>query len=194
MTVDLSNLGNARLATESDVEQKLILPLLTASEWLEIPVGAIYTKKYLPPATIDKGRNRRIGYYPDYSVWIDGLPILIIEAKSPLENVEDGFREAQLYAHELNKGFPTGLSPARFVACTNGRTLQFGYWDSNSAESVEVCDLRLASAARDIVRSKLSFENLKMSAERTRRQFRPTQAFRPIDQSGVTRRLIGAFR
>jgi hypothetical protein len=53
--------------------------------------GAIYTKRYLPPATIDKGRNRRIGYYPDYSVWIDGLLILIIEAKSPFEVVEDGF-------------------------------------------------------------------------------------------------------
>src|SRR5262249_48866473 len=100
------------------------------------------------------------------------------------ENVEDGFREAQLYAHELNKGFPTGISPARFVASTNGRILQFGYWDSNSAETVEVADLRLASAARDIVRSTLGFESLKASAERTRRQFRPTQAFRPIDSIG----------
>jgi type I site-specific restriction endonuclease len=194
MTVDLSDLGSARLVTESDVEQKLILPLLTANEWLGIPEGTIYTKKYLPPATIDKGRNRRIGYYPDYSVWIDGLPILIIEAKSPLESVEEGFREAQLYAHELNKGFPTGLSPARFVACTNGKTFRFGYWGSNAAETVEVPDLRLASAARDIVRSKLAFENLKASAERTRRQFRPTQTFRPVDSIGVMRPSTDAFR
>jgi Type I restriction enzyme R protein N terminus (HSDR_N) len=184
MTINLSNLGSAKLLTESDVEQKLILPLLTANEWLGIPEGAIYTKKYLPPATIDKGRNRRIGYFPDYSVWIDGLPILIIEAKSPLESVEEGFREAQLYAHELNKGFPTGVSPARFVACSNGTTLQFGYWDSNSVETVEVRDLRLASAARNVVRTMLSFENLTTSAERTRRQFSPTQAFRPIDSIG----------
>lgn len=184
MAIDLSNLGNATFVTESDVEQKLIMPLLTADEWLGIPERAIYSKKYLPPMTIDKGANRRMGYYPDYSVWIDGLPILIIEAKKPLENVEEGFREAQLYAHELNKAFPTGVAPARFVMCTNGRTLRFGYWDSNASDVLNVSDLRLGSAARDSLRAFLSSTNLEMSAERTRRQFRPTQVFRPVDYIG----------
>jgi type I site-specific restriction endonuclease len=169
------------------------MPLLTAAEWLGIPEHAIYTKRYLPPVIIDKGANRRYGYYPDYSVWIDGLPIFIIEAKSPLESFEEGFREAQLYAHELNKAFPTGVAPARFVACINGKMLRFGFWDSNSVNDIAVADLRLASAARDTLRSELGFENLNRSAEATRTKFRPTQSFRPVDSIGgdatLTRRL-----
>lgn len=111
MAVDLTDLGAAKFNTESDVEQKLVWPLLTATEWLNIPESSVKTKKYLPPVTIDKGRNRRIGYYPDYSIWVDAFPVLIFEAKSPAESTEEGFREAQLYAHELNKAYPTGISP-----------------------------------------------------------------------------------
>ena len=121
MAVNLADLGKAGFRTESDVEQKLILPLLTASEWLAIPTTDIQTKQYLPPTQIDKGAGRRIGYYPDYSIWISAVPIMIVEAKSPIESAEEGFREAQLYAHELNKVFPTGINPVQFVLCVNGR-------------------------------------------------------------------------
>lgn len=91
MPSDPTNLGSLSFATESDVEQKLIITLLTSDEWLGIPLDAIHSKQYLPPATIDKGAGRRVGYYPDYSVWIDALPIFVIEAKSPRENFEEGF-------------------------------------------------------------------------------------------------------
>src|SRR5271166_3184149 len=111
MAVNLNDLSAETFRNESDVEQKLIYPLLVAQEWLGIDPAAVHTKNYLPPVTIDKGSGRRIGYYPDYSIWLHGFPVLIIEAKSPIEGVEEGFREAQLYAHEVNKAYPTGLSP-----------------------------------------------------------------------------------
>jgi hypothetical protein len=84
MSVDLSDLSAATLTTESDVEQKLVMPLLTAEEWLHIPEVAIRTKGYLPPTAIGKGARRRSGYYPDYSVWINAMPVLIVEVKSQL--------------------------------------------------------------------------------------------------------------
>lgn len=53
--MNLSDLSATSVTTESDVEQKIILPLLTAAEWLAVPDSAIRTKHYLPPTTIDKG-------------------------------------------------------------------------------------------------------------------------------------------
>jgi hypothetical protein len=65
MASDPTNLCSLSFTTESDVEQKLIITLLTSDEWLGIPLDTIHSKQYLPPVTIDKGAGRRIGYYPD---------------------------------------------------------------------------------------------------------------------------------
>ena len=51
------------LKTESDVEQKLIFPLLSAPNMLAIPIEAIKTKDYLSPTTLDKDAGRRGGRY-----------------------------------------------------------------------------------------------------------------------------------
>ncbi len=184
MAVDLSDLGAAKLVTESDVEQKLIFPLLTATEWLGIPADAVHTKHYLPPTTIDKGAGRRIGYFPDYSIWIDAVPIFIVEAKSPLESFEEGFREAQLYAGELNKTYKTGVNPIIFVLSTNGKMLRFGYWDSAQATDVAVADLKLGTASHALLRDALGFQLLSAHAQRLRSHLRAITTFRPIDAIG----------
>jgi Type I restriction enzyme R protein N terminus (HSDR_N) len=184
MSVNLSNLSAAAVTTESDVEQKLILPLLTAAEWLAIPEKALRTKHYLPPATIDKGAGRRIGYFPDYSAWIDGLPILIVEAKSPLENVLQGFREAQLYAPEVNKAYPPGINPLRFVLAVNGKSLLFGEWDSKPSGVYDVSDLCLGNHLHTLLKETIGFHALKEAAAATRRRFRPAPLFRPANFIG----------
>src|ERR1700750_1454135 len=104
--------------------------------------------KAISSADTDRQRSgRKIGYYPDYSVWINAIPIMIVEAKSPIESAAEGFREAQLYAHEFNKVFPTGINPVQFVLCVNGRILRYGYWDSANVTDISVADLKLGSAA-----------------------------------------------
>jgi type I site-specific restriction endonuclease len=184
MAVNLADLSKSGVRTESDVEQKLILPLLTASEWLGIPTTDIQTKQYLPPTQIDKGAGRRIGYYPDYSIWISAVPIMIVEAKSPIESAEEGFREAQLYAHELNKVFPTGINPVQFVLCVNGRTLRCGYWDSTQIKGPVCCrsEARYGRASR--FRSFIGYDALKREAATITQRFRPTQTYRPINFAG----------
>src|SRR5438309_962452 len=93
------------LKTESDVEQKILYLLLSDTLGLAFGPEEIKTKEYLPPLDIDKGAGRRIGYFPDYSVVLASLPLLVVEAKAPAESAAEGFREAALYAHELNKRF-----------------------------------------------------------------------------------------
>jgi type I site-specific restriction endonuclease len=117
------------LHSESDVEQKFIVPLLTQVP----PLGLGYsswdfrTKTDIRKLTIGKGTTRKL-YYPDYAIVISGLPIMIIEAKAPEEQLSEGYREARLYATEINARYPHKVNPCSRVVATNGRILLCGEW------------------------------------------------------------------
>ena len=115
------------LSTESDVEQKLLFPLLTAESpnGLGLKTSDILTKTSIRRLEIDKGARRRL-YFPDYVVVIAGLPVVVIEAKAPSESLDLALDEARLYGNEINALFPSGVNPcARLVVC-NGNELWSG--------------------------------------------------------------------
>jgi len=144
MHIDHDQLG---ITTESDVEQKVVMPLLAGAAYLAIPERAIFTKQYLVPSVLDKAAGRVAGYYPDYTVWMRGFPLLVVEAKAPDVNPEVGYREASLYARHLNQAYPTKINPSRFLIATNGKRVLFGYWDSNPVLDVMTAELRPGSTA-----------------------------------------------
>ena len=76
----------ASLVTESDVEQKFIYPFLKTSApiGLGLKDAEILTKQVLRRKIIDKGQKQKY-YFPDYLITIRGIPILVVEAKSPDE-------------------------------------------------------------------------------------------------------------
>lgn len=119
---------------ESDVEQKILYPLLTQAAFLGIPDTSIKTKAYLEPTKLDKQAGKTGGYFPDYSVWFLGLPVLVVEAKDPSVASQKGFHEACLYARHLNSRYPTDLNPCRYVIASNGVNLLAGYWDQEVPE------------------------------------------------------------
>jgi type I site-specific restriction endonuclease len=88
--------------TESDVEHFFIAPLLTSSAHLSIPETAIRTKESLASYQIDKGRTRK-RYVPDYVIYCDGFPVLVVEAKNPEEALGEAFAEASMYAALLGR-------------------------------------------------------------------------------------------
>jgi len=128
------------LANESDVEQKLITPLLTA----KTPVGLGYsfadfkTKASLKKIVIDKGAANRKNYFPDYCVMANGLPVLIIEAKGPGEDLVEALREARLYATALNALYPHDLNPCEKVVAINSKQILFGHWDSQQSHALNI--------------------------------------------------------
>ena len=69
--------------TEADVELKVITPLLTGANYLDIPLSSIKAKEHLKLTVLDKSGGKSTGYFPDYSVWDKALPVMIVEAKSP---------------------------------------------------------------------------------------------------------------
>src|SRR5690349_5710664 len=108
--------------TEADVELKVVAPLLSGSNYLDIPLRFVRGKTYLRPGAIDKLAGRKSGYFPDFSIWIGALPVMVIEAKSPNVDAHVGYREAALYAHQLNKCYRSDLNPCRYVVSCNGHT------------------------------------------------------------------------
>src|SRR6266542_4760702 len=97
----------AELRTESDVEQKLVWPLLAQPfpEGLGFLPADISTKLSLRRIEIGKGSTRKL-YFPDYIVVLAGLPVLILEAKAVGASIEEALDEARLYAHEINALYP----------------------------------------------------------------------------------------
>jgi len=136
------------VSNESDVEQKILFPLLTAPEYLAISQEFVKTKKYLAPTQLDKGTGRTGGYYPDYSIWILGHPILIVEAKDPSVSAAVGYREAALYARHLNSKYPSGLNPCHFILASNGVDILGGRWDqSEPVLSLKIAELGMGTQA-----------------------------------------------
>lgn len=117
-------------ASESDVEQKFVYPFLVHPEYLSLPQDWVRTKEYMIPTDIDKVSGKRHGYIPDYSIWNRGIPLAIIETKSPDSTVELGYREARLYAAEINKRYPPGINPIQYVLSCNGIDILIGHVDS----------------------------------------------------------------
>ncbi len=113
----------SELRDESDVEQKLVYPFLTNISYLAIPSAWVRSKEYMTPTEIDKAAGKRYGYFPDHSVWLGGLPLVIGEVKEPGVKVEEALREARMYASEVNKRYPPSVNPIGYVLACNGEQL-----------------------------------------------------------------------
>ena len=183
--------------TESDVEQLFITPLLMSP----VPVGLGFkdtdfrTKGDIRKIAIDKGRNKKL-YYPDYAIICDGLPLMIIEAKAPNEDLEEAIREARLYASELNAYYPRGVNPCQKVVATDGLKILAGYWD-DSINYIEISpeELTAAHPSFDNFMQFAAHSSIKKSAKDILRSIRTdARYFKPVHMLGgksVANELIG---
>ncbi len=122
---------------ESDVEQKLIWQLLTTPipEGLGYTPPDIKTKPNIRRFSIGKGKSQKL-HYPDYVVVISGLPVLIVEAKTPGADIENALFEGRLYASELNSLYPHGENPCTRVLACNGESLAWTRHDQAEREGL----------------------------------------------------------
>lgn len=180
----MNNITLEDLKNESDVEQKFIYELLTQ----ESPFGLGYlasdfrTKVDIRKLTIDKGTKRDI-YYPDYIVVVEGLPLIVIEAKEPNSKLDDALKEARLYATEINSNYQAGFNPCSKIIVSNGKETLFTEWDNaNSIRSVEFQDINVSSesfhlllefAGKQTIINAL--KNLKLSIRGETSFLKPTQ-------------------
>ncbi len=173
-----------KATTESDVEQKIIYKLLSTQspDGLGFDDSDIRTKADIRKLKIDKGTKEKL-YYPDYAIIIDGLPAMIIEAKTPGQNLSEALREARLYATEINSSYPRNINPCELIIATDGVDFHLSYWDKDEPEiylKVENFDSLnpeftklLGLASKKAITEKAS--TLLKSIKSTARYFKPTQ-------------------
>ena len=92
------------------------MPLLTTPfpTGLGLIPSDVLTKMSIRRLEVGKGTSRKL-YFPDYMVVIAGLPVLVVEAKAPGEDLQMALGEARLYGNELNALFPSGTNPCARV-------------------------------------------------------------------------------
>lgn len=176
------------LVNESDVEQKFLYRFLTEPlpVGLGLPDSVIQTKASLRRFAVGKGTEKKL-YYPDYLVVLLGMPLVVVEAKAPGEQLDEAFREARLYAHELNALYPTGFNPAAYVLASNGVELWYGHVDqSNPIAKVSVSSLGPYAEHIAALHDLISWKKLSTYSQTLSESIRPIGLFKP-------RRLIGGL-
>ncbi len=176
--------GSLTIETESDVEQKVLMPLLQGEAYLAIPEKKIFTKQYHAASPLDKGAGKASGYFPDYGIWFRGLLVMVVEAKAPDVPVETGYREASLYARHVNQKYPSDVNPCRFVLACNGKDLLFGHWDAMPVLSIPVKDLTVGSSELDRLQAACGAAVLEAHAIATVRYLRQRNPISPYNLMG----------
>ena len=176
----------AELRTESDVEQKLIWPLLTGAH----PSGLAYaqsdvvTKLSIRRLEIGKGTSKKL-YYPDYVVVLAGLPVLVVEAKAVGESLDVAMEEARLYAAVINASFPHSVNPVLRVVACNGEETWSAFADSDVVD-IRIPLNRLSAACTEFAEfvDACGKRNLQNHADLLRRRLRPREYRRPVSLVG----------
>lgn len=173
--------------TESDVEMKILYPLLTN----EIPEGLgfkeynILTKVSLKKLLIDKGSSQKL-YYPDFAITVSGVPSIIIEAKKPNEDLDEAYRQACLYANELNREYPSKINPCELVIASDGKFLYAGNIDTNKPEfKIAFSDWLNTNVDFDKFLKLFNYTQLEINAENIKNKLRTEATFKnPINLLG----------
>jgi hypothetical protein len=169
-------------SNESDVEQKFVYPFLTSSDGLGFRDSEVATKTRIRKLTIDKGHSMKPGYFPDYIVSIDAVPIAVLEAKAPGVPLSEAIREGRLYAAELNAQYPRGVNPVQLVIATNGEQIIFAAVDSIAEfEQFNVSDLTVHRAELQAVRAKYSRDALLNEALVLKKKIWIPRRYRPLN-------------
>jgi hypothetical protein len=173
-----------QLRSEGDVESKLITPFVTSELYMGVAANDYFTQDYMPPSTIDKGSKTKAGYFPDFSIWMHAFPIMIIEAKLPAVQAEQGYRDAALYAQQRNMRYPTDINPCRFIMATNGRRFLFGYWDSQPIFDVTLSEIPPGSAKLAEILEVFGNRALRAFASECLSKIKSKRAGRPSNLAG----------
>lgn len=174
------------LRNESDVEQKFLYRFLTEEHpvGMGLPSSVIQTKANLRRFSIGKGADSKL-YYPDYVIVILGLPLVVVEAKSPTESVEEGYRQARLYAHELNALYRTEFNPVKLIIASNGVELWYGNADeSQPIGKAVVAELGAYSVHVAAIQETASWKVLYEYSKKLAASIQPDSLFK-------ARRLVG---
>lgn len=174
------------LLTESDVEQKLVLPMLTENRphGLGFPRAEVFTKPDIRDFKIGKGSSSKL-YYPDYIATFSGLPVVIVEAKKPGEDLGTAAAECRLYAAELNACYPANVNPCKYCVVSDGLQTELRAWDSDQIiAGFNLSDVGTVAPAYAEFSRLLANESLQTHALEVHEKTKPKRYFRALTLIG----------
>ena len=119
--------SRSNLSNEASVETWFVDPLLKE---LGFVAEDINLKTSLSEYKIGKG-SKALWYRPDYAVLANRFPTLIIDAKSPSEDINDWLQQCASYCLEINRAYEH--SPVTYFIVTNGLALRLFQWDKGES-------------------------------------------------------------
>jgi type I restriction enzyme M protein len=116
----------------------------------------IKTKESIDITSISKG-SRKINYKPDYLIVNGKKPLLVIDAKSPKENIDNHIEQCAHYCLLLNKGQKT----VRYFMLSNGLKTKLYDWDKDTPLlDLDFKDFYLGNVKFEKLRSLISLTSL----------------------------------
>lgn len=115
--------SRSNLSNEASVETWFVDPLLNR---LGFATEDINLKTSLKEYKLGKG-SKALWYKPDYAVLANKFPTLIIDAKSPDEDIGNWVQQCASYCLEINRSYEH--HPVEFFIVTNGFALSLYRWD-----------------------------------------------------------------
>lgn len=117
---------NSELTNEATVEAAFLIPLIWELGYENKDVSF---KESISEIPIGKG-SKKVLYRPDFVLKADGIPYVVIDAKSPSENISDWTLQCSSYCLEINKLYD--YNPVQYYALTNGMKFQLYQWDKKN--------------------------------------------------------------
>lgn len=164
------------LKNEADVETWFLNKLLAH---LSYDPEDINLKTSLKEYKIGKGSKSSF-YKPDYVIVVDKFPILVIDAKSPDENIENWTSQCSSYCLELNKGYEH--NPVEYYLISNGISTSLYKWDkSNPLISLNFEDFIEGNAkCADLIKYISKFNLKQLSVEKHESLMEKNFPFHPV--------------
>lgn len=151
---------NGQLTNEASVEATFLIPLI----WdLGYEHKDVSFKESISEIPIGKG-SKKILYKPDFVLKADGIPYVVIDAKSPAENINEWTLQCSSYCLEINKLYD--YNPVQYYAITNGEKFQLYRWDKKDC-IMELCfsDFKDAEEKYEELKHLISKQNVLQDAK-----------------------------
>lgn len=146
------------LKNEADVESFFIDRLLSE---LKFPDEKIKRKKSIKELTIGYG-SKQMNYKPDYVLFSKKYPKIVIDAKSPTEDINEYQYQISGYALNLNQTFDK--NPVKYTILTNGIKFALYLWDkAKPFLELDFSDFNNQNKKFKQLKNILSYENLETS-------------------------------
>ena len=149
------------LTNEAAVEAAFLIPLISEMGYDKKEVSF---KESISAIPLGKG-SKKVLYKPDFVLKVSGIPYIVIDAKSPKENLGNWTLQCSSYCLEINKLYD--YNPVQYYILTNGFKLQLYQWDKKECIlDLDFCDFYIENNEYKELRNIISKESALQNAEK----------------------------